>query len=150
MKRSKPLRSNPTRLRDWRQRSREKQIEKVLEQLQTTNPRRRREPSLRGFTQRVFTLYGRKCVVCGERAVQAHHAIPKRTIRARGGPEAGELVGDARNGVPVCTGCHERHEKAFRRIRRRELPAGVIEWAYEQGFGWLIDDPRVYPPGRPS
>jgi hypothetical protein len=45
----------------------------------------------------------------------------------------------------VCADCHERHENASRRIPRDRLPAGVVEWAYVQGFGWYIERPGIYP-----
>lgn len=154
MKRRKPLRADPEKQRAWERRSREKQIELARGFLtadpehggfRATNPPVRfHEPALRGFTQRVFTLYGRKCVVCRRRAAQAHHVIPKRTLKAR--QEPAETLGDARNGVPVCVRCHERHEGATRRICRDELPLGVIAWAYANNFGWYIDDVRYYPP----
>lgn len=109
------------------------------------NPRRREGewPGERGWTQRVFSLYGRACVVCrGAAAAQAHHAVPKRTIIARGGA-IDLLVFDARNGVPVCHRCHEAHENGSRRIPYVCLPGGVVAWAHENGWAWYLD--RIYP-----
>lgn len=112
-----------------------------------TNPKRRRDrvAGLRGFTQRVKSLHGGKCLVCGHRAVQAHHIVPLRTLFAQGEDVAQELGGDQRNGMPVCKTCHERHEQAFKRIPRSKLPAIAIEWAEAYGFAWYVEDRRVYP-----
>lgn len=120
------------------------------------NPRWRREektlPGASGWTQRVFALYGRLCVVCSEPgkpvpAVHGHHAVPKQTILARGDLE---LAYDQRNGVPICLDCHHKHEfpgATGGRIPRSKLPEGVIEWAYEHDFGWYIDKRAIYPRG---
>lgn len=112
--------------------------------IKSNNPTRRRGklPGATGWTQRVFALYGRTCVVCGQRATQGHHAVAKQTILARGDLD---LAYDARNGVPICELCHGRHEKAFKRIPRARLPHGVLDWAYDNGFGWFVDKRDVYP-----
>ena len=112
--------------------------------LLANNPRRRARtaPGARGWTQRVFALYGRQCVVCGGKASQAHHAVPRQTIVARGG-DSFEIAYDPRNGVPVCFDCHQAHENASRRIPLSLLPPGVVAWADENGFRWYLD--RTYP-----
>lgn len=149
LKRSKRLTVDPSKVADWQQRSRTPlRVDPAKRQnWRAANPqfRRSRVPGLRGFTQRVFTLYGNRCVVCGGRAVQAHHAIALRTLFARSEADGKALGADARNGVPVCALDHARHENASRRIRRSELPLGVIAWAEEHDFGWFID--RTYPGG---
>lgn len=120
----------------------------VERELKRNNPtaraRARRGPGARGWTQRVLALYGRRCVVCGARAVQGHHAVPRQTIVAREG-EGTPLEYDARNGVPVCLACHAAHEGASRRIGYWRLPEGVVEWAREHGFEWVLDREQVYP-----
>lgn len=156
VKRTKRLQADPVKVRAWQDRSRTSlrrtpgftTSNPQRGGFRATNPqfRRGRVPGLRGFTQRVFTLYGRRCVVCRGRAVQAHHCVPLRTLFARSEAEGQALGADARNGVPVCAVCHERHENASRRIRRGELPAGVVEWALANGFGWYLD--RTYPGAR--
>lgn len=137
MKRNKPLRRRTALAAKPLDR---KAVSRILQE----NPAYRREereaPGARGWTQRVFTLYGGRCAVCGDRAVQAHHVVPKRTILARADPE---LAYDARNGCPVCLRCHERHETATRRIPRAKLPLGCIMWAEAFGFDWYIE--RIYP-----
>lgn len=119
-----------------------------------TNPTPRREdkrlPGARGWTQRVFALYGRKCVVCGRRAVQGHHAVERSVIlsaRHLTQQERELLAYDARQGVPVCVRCHERHTLAVARIPFECLPPPVVEWALEHGFRSRIMDRRIYPRG---
>jgi hypothetical protein len=162
MKRGRP-KVNPDRVREWQRRSRDRAIAREqdrederraeeIRRVMDANPKPRRarskadrRPGARGFTQRVFCLYGRRCVRCKRAAVQAHHAVPRRTIEARGDDFAEEFAYDARNGVPLCVGCHWDHEYGARdehRLPRACLPLGVIEWAVEQGFGWYID--RTY------
>lgn len=147
MRRGKGLRSDPAKQRAWQQRSREKAL---AAQVKKRNPPPRREdrrfPGARGWTRRVFTLYGYRCVVCGDPAKHGHHAVPRqKIIRADhlSDEERTELAYDARNGVPVCEGCHDLHERAHRRIPRACLPAGVVEWAIDYGFLSVIE--RTYP-----
>jgi hypothetical protein len=120
----------------------------------TTNPPPRREakrlPGARGWTQRVFALHGRRCIVCRAKAVQAHHVVPRGVIlrAAHLTPDVREtLAYDARNGVPVCVHCHERHELAAARIPFDRLPDSVVEWARFHGFAGRVMDRRVYPRG---
>ena len=111
-------------------------------------PRRSELPGARGWTQRVFTLYGRACVVCGAKAGQAHHVTGKAVILAARHLSAAEreaLAFDARNGAPVCVQCHMDHESAAKRIPFDRLPAGAVEWAIEHGFRGRVMDRRVYP-----
>ena len=129
-------------------------------ELLRNNPKPRREsrraPGATGWTQRVFKLYGRRCVVCKGRAAQGHHAVPRQVIVAREG-EGSPLEYDARNGVPVCVDCHLAHETSAvgrnaatgelysRRIRYERLPQGVIDWADDHGFAWYLAKVDVYP-----
>lgn len=117
-----------------------------------TNPPRRREerrlPGARGWTQRVLALYGRQCIVCGDRAVHGHHVIARQTIltaRHLSAEERVLLAYDARQGVPICERCHSRHELAVARIPFERLPPGVVAWVIEHGFRSRIMDRRVYP-----
>jgi hypothetical protein len=116
-------------------------------------PRRSELPGARGWTQRVFTLYGRVCVVCGDRATEAHHVVPRHVVlsaRHLSLAEREALAYDARNGAPVCGlgtrhSCHANHEAASHRIPFDRLPAGAVEWAIEHGFRSRVMDRRVYP-----
>lgn len=153
---AKQLRADPAKTRAWQDRSRDAARQRELEAaVKASAPLRRRaektRPGANGFTQRVFVLYGRHCLACPgkrrARAVHAHHVIPKRTIEARGDDFARDHAYDAKNGLPVCFRCHEKHENAVVRIPRARLRPEHFEWALEHGFGWFIDDARVYPPG---
>lgn len=125
--------------------------------LRNPPPRRSELPGARGWTQRVFTLYGRACVVCGDRATEAHHVVPRQVILATQHLTRVErelLAYDARNGAPVCgfgspNGCHANHEAAARRIPFDRLPEGAVEWAVEHGFRSRVMDRRVYPRQAP-
>ncbi len=120
------------------------------------NPQRRgkqgkRNPYSRGWTQRVFTLYGRRCLVkdCGKKAVQAHHIVPRQMIADKFGEEH-PLCYDQRNGFPICKRCHEQHELGVKRIRFRDLPELALEWAEDHGFGWYIEPRGPKPPTYPK
>ncbi len=105
-------------------------------------------PGARGWTRRVFALHGTRCVVCGRRATQAHHAVPRHVILAARHltpQERADLAYDARNGVPVDEVCHAAHELASRRIPFDRLPPQVVAWAIEHGFRGRIMDRRAYP-----
>jgi len=162
MKRKARLRANPSKTREWQQRSRERAPRqrarkgKRVPWWEQTNPTPRREekdtPGANGWTQRVFTLHGRRCRVCGKRrAVQGHHVVPRQVIVTAPHltrEQRAMLAYDARNGLPVCLRCHERHELAVQRIPFEALPASVVEWAVEHGFEDRVFDERVYPSRR--
>lgn len=158
MKRSE-LRSDPELVQAWQDRSRKRAIERARAAKREARalvasrrvPKRRRQdktiPGATGWTQRVFVLHGRQCIVCGRRAVQGHHVVPRQAIltaRHLSRDERLELAYDARNGVPVCYRCHERHETATERIPFDRLPVSVVEWAVEHGFRQRVFDRRIY------
>jgi hypothetical protein len=168
-KRRKPLRADPEKVGEFHERARQKaqsgafgrkplRARNGLERkLLPRNPRRRkasrRLPGATGWTARVFALYGRRCVVCGKRATQAHHTVPRRVIlddTRKPKAEREQLAYDARNGCPVCADDHSAHENASRRIPRRCIPEGAIAWAKEFGYGHRVNDRRVYPVGEPE
>lgn len=106
-------------------------------------------PMSRGWTQRVFALYGRHCLACPKgtltRAVQAHHVVPRQRIQAdarKTKEERDALEYDARNGFPICLRCHELHEYpgvSGRRIRLSRIPELAREWAREHGYDYIFD-----------
>ena len=104
--------------------------------------RDRRKVVPRDWTRRVFEMHGAVCVVTGQRAHQAHHAIPVQVLIREG---LAEHAGDPRNGVPVTKRVHERHEQAVERILVACLPASVFEFAREHGIDWYLDNERIYP-----
>lgn len=67
-----------------------------------------------------------RCRRCGrkvgrglfERAL--HHVLPER--------EWPEFVKVAANVVLMCTGCHDEHERAHRRLQFHELPGDTMRW----------------------
>jgi hypothetical protein len=139
----KRRRLKPGELRNMQELGRQQRLEKAVRAGRLLPRREERSiPGANGYTQRVFAIYGVRCMVCGAKAVHAHHVVPKRTIVARGEADF-PLVYDARNGFPICPACHERHEKAFRRIWRHELAFAHVDWAESNGFGWVIE--RYYP-----
>lgn len=80
------------------------------------------------------------CVGCGSKShLQGHHIIPKTHVKAHarscglGEEEAQPWVWDVRNGVAVCTTCHERHTNKVKghTIPRFRLPAAVYVFAAE-------------------
>jgi hypothetical protein len=57
--------------------------------------------------------------------LHAHHIIPQQTLRRRAreiGVREGELLWDARNGVPMSPRRHERHHTGLEPLRWDELP----------------------------
>lgn len=92
----------------------------------------------------------RPCVECGALwNIEAHHVIAKQEIKrvARTGrwewDREQEAIWDNRNGIPVCSECHMRHESAYKRISRGNVPPSAVEFADELGVGYLIE--RYYP-----
>lgn len=111
----------------------------------------------RVFREAAFRRSSGLCVVSGQPADDAHHVIPKQSLRklvstrARqdglGQTERREFLGrilwDVRNGVAVSRVVHDRHTKAVERIPRSALPKCAIEFAQELGLLWMIE--RDYP-----
>jgi hypothetical protein len=90
------------------------------------------------------------CLVCASQInIEGHHVIAKQEIKriAKSGrwdfDREQDALWDARNGIPLCAVCHQRHETAFRRVPRRVLPAAALAFADELGVAHLIE--RYYP-----
>ena len=161
------LRPDPEKVRAWQQRSRDTAIERARGregmkslQLRAAKPESLRAPSMkrsrrsprdrwvpRDWTRRVFEMHGAVCVVTGQRAVQAHHAIPVQTLVQRG---LAQHAGDPRNGVPVSKRVHERHEQAVERILVACLPQSVFEFAADHGLEWYLERQQIYPRVPPA
>lgn len=76
------------------------------------------------------------CVGCGRRGrLQAHHAVDKSWLEkvARTAKlderQRNALLWDFRNGLPVCTACHEAHTNRSRRLGRAVLSGAQWEFA---------------------
>ncbi len=105
-------------------------------------------PGARGWTRRVFALYGDRCVICGKKAVHAHHAVAKQVVLAEWHltpQQRAALAYDERQGVPCCFFHHMAHEGGSERIPFGKLPPQVVAWAIEHGFRSRVMDRRIYP-----
>jgi 5-methylcytosine-specific restriction endonuclease McrA len=92
----------------------------------------------------VYLLDEGCCIVCGERVSIGelwafHHVLPKSRWP--------ELRNDSANIVTIHIGCHARHESAFARIKREQLPARTLELAERLGDPGLAYLDRTYPHG---
>lgn len=96
------------------------------------------DPALSGAWFKAVVFRGAVCIVCGDKkTLQGHHVISQRAIKdlakeLRWSNEKLQAVlWDRRNGVPLCSRCHERHESAYRRIPRYLLPSSVYRFVHE-------------------
>jgi len=84
-----------------------------------------------------------QCEVCGTKpAEQAHHVVKEQTIRAcsyRLGYDYEVVRWDVRNRLWVCTGCHEPHTQASKRIHVSKLRPDTFEFSHEHGFDWALE-----------
>lgn len=83
---------------------------------------------------------GGRCIVteCDHRGrFDMHHVLPK--------DDWPDLVQLPDNVVAICRNCHQRHELAFRRIRRSELPRAALALAEREGPRALAYVERTYP-----
>lgn len=87
-----------------------------------------------------LAVLGKRCVVCGGKAVQGHHVTEAAVLRREG---HADKLWDLRNMVPVCSYCHGRHHLGARRITEDLLPAPALAFASELGLDWWIE--RTYP-----
>ena len=90
------------------------------------------------------------CVQCGSRInIEGHHVVAKQEVKrvARSArwefDQTQDALWDARNGMPLCSKCHQQHETAFKRVPRHLVPATALEFARELGVEHVID--RYYP-----
>jgi hypothetical protein len=136
LKRGRPLRGDPEKVREFLQRGRKAELKRSK-----LKARPKREAPVEGpltpeeWRRAVFVASGGRCVISGsvardaeDRGFQAHHALPARELRARG---LRDRVWDSRNGVWLARRVHERHESAVERVPRSALPASVWEFCRE-------------------
>ena len=88
-----------------------------------------------------------KCAKCGSTATQAHHRLP----RGMGGT-SDHLVGEACNGIPLCTYCHgwvESHRDLSRDkygwLITNITDTGRPWWAqpWNTWLRWTLEDPNT-------
>jgi len=144
LKRGKPLRPDPGKVREFLQRGRESS---QLKRTELKSKRRARPPEgpldPATWRKRVMALDGYRCRVSLSRARDAddrgfhvHHVIPGLHDR----------VYDERNGIVVRADVHMNHEAASRRIPGERLPYRTREFAAELGL-WAVDLlDRLHPP----
>jgi 5-methylcytosine-specific restriction endonuclease McrA len=123
------LRPDPTKVREWMQRSR-KPLRRTARKARTSHTEARRE---------AFQRSGGRCIVCGHKAAHGHHVLPVQRWPA--------LTARAENIVAVCEPCHARHENAHRRIRWEELPACAILLAQTTSGAAAVYLERTYSRG---
>lgn len=126
-----------------------------------TRPRRRgTDPELAAAWHRAVVHRGARCLVCGGRThLQGHHVISQQAIRSHARSlrlkpaETQRLLWDSRNGVALCSPCHDRHTSAFRRVPRRLLPAFVYAFVdvldAQTGHSAMLERLRREYPERP-
>ena len=126
MKRSKPLRPDPEKVREWQQRVRERSRER----------RAKRTLKLSKAKAQVALERSRgRCVVCGGPAQDPHHVLPKGKWP--------HLADVAANIVWVCRRDHDLHERAMARIPRQALSPETLRLARREGLMWYIE--ATYP-----
>jgi hypothetical protein len=79
---------------------------------------------------------GKRCARCGRtRLLEAHHVVPKQTLKQEIDNERHvDVLYDPRNGLALCAICHERHTNASDRVPRSLVPAAAWGFAAEHGF----------------
>jgi hypothetical protein len=84
-----------------------------------------------------------QCEVCREKpAEQAHHVVREQTLRKCAhdfGYDFEVVRWDRRNRLLICTGCHEPHTNASRRIHVSTLRPETFEFITEFGFVWALE-----------
>jgi 5-methylcytosine-specific restriction endonuclease McrA len=145
MRRSKPLRADPEKTREWQQRSAAALPRSTPLRAKRSQKRSRKVKSRRDdgpWRAAVLALYGPSCVACGGREhVQADHIWP----RSQGGPS------DVGNGIPLCGEfgrgkCHPRKTAGTMLIRPEWLKP--VTRAFLAAAGWVDWDDNGQPYGR--
>lgn len=123
------MRPDPEKVRAWMNKHRGKGFK--------THP-----PVPRAARQEVTKRQGDRCLIpeCHYRGrLEMHHVLPK--------DDWPDLVQLPDNLVGLCRQCHQRHEMAYRRILRPELPRVALALAEREGPRALAYVERIYPPG---
>jgi hypothetical protein len=166
MRRHKPLRGDPEKVREFLRRGR-KRIERrtPLERAPLkASPGKRGDASAEGpldpaaWRAAVFRASAGRCVVTGARArdsedrrFHAHHPLDQAVLRRR---RLFDWLWDPRNGILVSEQVHmaHTHTGGEQRIPREKLPASVWEFCAEldalEGTSWATERvKRAHPSG---
>lgn len=157
MKRVKPLRSDPDKVREWQARSRQRARENVENRRQTPRaaatrrPRRKRDNQV-GLDPEVRTTAlarsGGFCIRpgCERLATHPHHVLPKQAAYFP------ELTNEPDMIVGLCFECHQNHHYGARpehRLPRSALPQCALAFASrDQRMQYWLE--RLYPERKES
>lgn len=91
------------------------------------------------------------CRVCGSHLnLEAHHVIAKsvlkRELASKGRPCPRGFIWDPRNGLSLCSTCHQRFTNRALTIHREQLAPAHFEFAADHGLTWRLE--RDYPEQR--
>lgn len=163
MKRGKPLRADPEKVREFQRRAREQALERERQKQRDGLPRGKglrktsdsREPPV-VFRAREPARNG-KCFRCRRRANHWHHWTPQQFIRVyvrglrlpreQARPLLRDLLRDERNLVRVCHACHGGHTvaSAGSSFTRADVPESAFDFARELGEEYVVRLEREYP-----
>lgn len=145
LKRGKPLRTDPEKVKTWlrKPRSALKQKGKLARASVSRERIPGREYDYQEFWLRICTKRDKDgsrrpvpCIVCGSvQDLDAHHVIAKQRLKRVGAalrmemPDIVSLLHDRRNGVSLCRYHHDQHESRNAPLRRSQLPETVTEFA---------------------
>lgn len=166
MKRHKPLRADPAKVREFLQRGRQglERSKELSRGRLKSSPGKRGEKPAEGpldpasWRAAVFEASGGRCIVtrarakdAEDRAFHAHHPVSQDVLRRRG---LHGWLWDPRNGVLVTQAVHMGHEHTGgrHRIPRELLPAPVWEFCREldalDGTSWATEHVKRRHPSR--
>lgn len=125
LKRGRPLRANPEKVREFMRRSQGRGF-------------RERESTSKDVVAEAYGRSHGRCVVCGSRKrLQPHHILPVNRWPG--------LLQEPMNVMALCAGCHDSHERWFRRVLWGELPDCVFRLAQLVGRDAVLYLERYYP-----
>lgn len=129
MKRGKPLRADPDKVREWLDKSR--QSTRLSRSQAKPKPRKAKPRIPKGARQKALERTKGRCAAprCRQKAKQVHHLLPQR--------EWPSLAKEPANLVGVCHNCHADHENALKRFPRSCIPAALWSLAAEAPPGKL-------------
>lgn len=129
------LKADPAKVRAWQQRSASPKPKANVE----TDPQLQAKAKV---LHRAWVLHARagRCIVCGARYPQGHHAVTQQQIKRSSGKSGLELLvllWDLRNLVTLCPTHHANHHARSSVVPLQALPAAVVEYAQDAG-DWAL------------